>query len=442
MIQYLVFPNGTTSASLQKDVIVNWSNVKYLKIDGVDLVLELNNGGNIRLSFTNFGSGLDVAAHVMQTIQDLVKSNPNGRVLKVKPDFYQQWGMIDIVYTAPSTGGSGVTSIVAGTNVTINPVGGTGNVTVNALNELLTRVDADDTIILGSSPTNSGGNNTSLGFEAMQSITSSADSNVAVGTNALKFCNSDDNIAIGYNALTAHVDGNRNIAIGYDCMELSGDSEGAPNSNNTFVGSQSGQDIDEGCNDNVGIGRSALGNLGSGGTVGSQNTALGTSAGSTLSGAATNNTFVGYDAEPTASSVSNEFVLGNSSVAVLRCQQTTITALSDERDKTSIEDLPYGLDFVNSLKPKRFVWDNRVETRLVDDEEGKNLVEEEYFSSNKGKKDIGFIAQELQTVDDEFLNLVYDSNPEKLEASYGKLIPVLVKAIQELKVQLDNKQDK
>ena len=162
MIQYLVFPNGTTSASLQKDVIVNWSNVKYLKIDGVDLVLELNNGGNIRLSFTNFGSGLDVAAHVMQTIQDLVKSNPNGRVLKVKPDFYQQWGMIDIVYTAPSTGGSGVTSIVAGTNVTINPVGGTGNVTVNALNELLTRVDADDTIILGSSPTNSGGNNTSF----------------------------------------------------------------------------------------------------------------------------------------------------------------------------------------------------------------------------------------------------------------------------------------
>ncbi len=412
-----------------------------MKIDGVELVLELNNGGSIRLSITNFGSGLDAAVHVMETIQDLVKSNPNGKVLKVKPDFFKQWGMVDIVYTAPSTG-SGVTSIVAGTNVTINPVGGTGNVTVNALSELLTRIDADDTIILGSSPTNSGGNNTSLGSEAMQSISSSADSNVAVGANALKNCNSDDNIAIGYNALTAHVDGNRNIAIGYDCMELSGDSEGASNSNNTFVGGQSGQDIDEGCNDNVGIGRSALGNLGSGGTVGSQNTALGTSAGSNLSGAATNNTFVGYDAEPTASSVSNEFVLGNSSVGVLRCQQTTITALSDERDKTSIEDLPYGLDFVDSLKPKRFVWDNRAETRFVDDEEGKNLVEEEYFSANKGKKDIGFIAQELQTVDDEFLNLVYDSNPEKLEASYGKLIPVLVKAIQELKVQLDNKQDK
>ena len=195
MIQYLVFPNGTASASLQKDVIVNWSNVKYIKIDGVELVLELNNGGSIRLSITNFGSGLDAAAHVMQTIQDLVKSNPNGKVLKVKPDFINQWGMVDIVYTAPSTG-SGVTSIVAGTNVTINPVGGTGAVTVNALNELLTRVDADDTIILGSSPTNSGGNNTALGSEAMQSISinaprgSSETSTVVLAGNSLSPKNS------------------------------------------------------------------------------------------------------------------------------------------------------------------------------------------------------------------------------------------------------------
>ena len=151
---------------------------------------------------------------------------------------------------------------------------------------------------------------------------------------------------------------------------------------------------------------------------------------------------LGYNAEPSGSSVSNEFVLGNSSVGVLRCAQGSISALSDERDKKDIEDLPYGLDFVDSLKPKRFVWDNRAEIRLVDDEEGNRIVEEEYFSANKGKKDVGFIAQELQTVDDEFLNLVYDLNPEKLEASYSKLIPVLVKAIQELKAELDKKQDK
>ena len=47
------------------------------------------------------------------------------------------------------------------------------------------------------------------------------------------------------------------------------------------------------------------------------------------------------------------------------------------------------------------------------------------------------IAQELQTVDDEYLQLVYAENPEKLEASYGRLIPVLVKAIQELQQQIN-----
>ena len=51
-----------------------------------------------------------------------------------------------------------------------------------------------------------------------------------------------------------------------------------------------------------------------------------------------------------------------------------------------------------------------------------------------GKVRAGFIAQELQEaqVGSEYLDLVMDNNPEKLEAKQGKLIPVLVKAIQEL----------
>jgi hypothetical protein len=48
----------------------------------------------------------------------------------------------------------------------------------------------------------------------------------------------------------------------------------------------------------------------------------------------------------------------------------------------------------------------------------------------------GFIAQELdesqQKFNADWLNLVYKSNPAKLEANYGNLIPVLVKSIQEL----------
>ncbi|OQA62837.1 MAG: hypothetical protein BWY38_03250 [Ignavibacteria bacterium ADurb.Bin266] len=51
----------------------------------------------------------------------------------------------------------------------------------------------------------------------------------------------------------------------------------------------------------------------------------------------------------------------------------------------------------------------------------------------------GFIAQELDevqtSVDAEWLNLVLKDNPEKWEATYGNLLPVMVKAIQELSIK-------
>ena len=60
-----------------------------------------------------------------------------------------------------------------------------------------------------------------------------------------------------------------------------------------------------------------------------------------------------------------------------------------------------------------------------------------------GKVDIpemGFIAQELKQVQKEtgitIPNLVYESNPEKLEASYGTLLPLLVKSVQELSIKV------
>jgi hypothetical protein len=51
------------------------------------------------------------------------------------------------------------------------------------------------------------------------------------------------------------------------------------------------------------------------------------------------------------------------------------------------------------------------------------------------------VAQEakaaLQSLGADWFPLVYESNPEKLEMSSGKLIPVLVKAIQELTARLE-----
>ena len=55
-----------------------------------------------------------------------------------------------------------------------------------------------------------------------------------------------------------------------------------------------------------------------------------------------NNTAIGFAAYPSSATANNEFTLGNSNVANLRCNDTSISALSDERDKTNIVDIPLG----------------------------------------------------------------------------------------------------
>jgi hypothetical protein len=59
-----------------------------------------------------------------------------------------------------------------------------------------------------------------------------------------------------------------------------------------------------------------------------------------------------------------------------------------------------------------------------------------------GVKDTGFIAQELMAAEDEaalaeYLQLTYRDNPDKLEATQGRLIPILVKAVQELAAEVE-----
>jgi hypothetical protein len=39
--------------------------------------------------------------------------------------------------------------------------------------------------------------------------------------------------------------------------------------------------------------------------------------------------------------------------------------------------------------------------------------------------------------ENDIIDLVYESNPDRLEAKYGNLIPILVKAIQELAAEVE-----
>jgi len=148
-------------------------------------------------------------------------------------------------------------------------------------------------------------------------------------------------------------------------------------------------------------------------TTGSNNVILGNSADPSANNA-TNQIVIGYNATGNGD---NEITLGNSSITTLRAQVTSITSLSDKRDKTEIVSLTEGLDFIKQLKPVSFTWDTRDKAKV-------------------GIKSAGFIAQDLLALQlasliGENLDLVSEVNPEKLEARYANLLPVIVKAIQE-----------
>jgi hypothetical protein len=197
-------------------------------------------------------------------------------------------------------------------------------------------------------------------------------------------------IAIGESALSNASDTGNNLAVGNASLDSV---NGTTGNSNVAIGTGSGASI----------------------TSGSNNTLVGHGSGVAVVPltVGVNNTIIGYQACTSGVNSNNSVTLGNSAITTLRCAVTTITSLSDARDKKNIEESKYGLDLVESLKPVTFEWETR-------------------DGGKKDIKDLGFIAQDLKEVDDDYLGLVYDENPEKLEASYGRLIPVLVKAIQEL----------
>ena len=316
-------------------------------------------------------------------------------------------------------------------NVRIDPSnlgGGGGASDLNGLSDCL--VDTDS-LYVGEVPSGLSGNpqgNTVLGIDAGIALTSGT-KNTFFGNDAGKSITTGQrNTIIGMQAGDANSTGNRNVFIGNAAGGSSSDG-----GENTIIGTFAfgSATRDTGT---VGIGAGVLGNQNAGFLAG-YNTAIGHYAGSSIT-TGQNNTIIGRQADASSATVSNEITLGNSSITALRCAVTSITSLSDERDKSDIKDLEYGLAFIDALQPREFVWDNRPEIRKQYDEEG-NETEVEFYSSNKGKKDFGFIAQEVRELDNDTLRLVYAENEDKLEMSYGKLVPILVKAIQELKEEVE-----
>jgi len=274
------------------------------------------------------------------------------------------------------------------------------------------------------------GTNTHSGTDAGAAL-SSATGNTAYGHSALKTSNANNQTAFGYQALKLATGGG-NTAIGKDAglncstgfVAFAGGEQACKGnttgSSNVGVGAEALKDNTE-CNNCTAVGYRALENVGTGSTSAHDNTAIGRYAGRDLL-TGWNSTCIGADAQASSTSASNQITLGNSSVSGLRCNETSIAALSDQRDKTDIVNLPLGLNFVKSLRPVKFKWARR----------------DPNDNDNDGKIRAGFLAQELQTAmgSDTYLDLIMDDNPDKLEAKIGNLVPVLVQAIKELEAKV------
>lgn len=328
----------------------------------------------------------------------------------------------------------------------------------------------------------SGYGNVALGVDALYSSTTSNYS-VAIGTEALRnfkpSSSSDYNVAFGFRALQGATDftGASNVAIGYGT--IGSNTTGASNTavgNDVMISNTTGNNnqgfgklslyLNSTGNDNTGLGHSALrSNTTGGGNVavgnyalynynpssgtGGNNTAVGRSAMYNLT-TGTNNVAIGYNAGPASTtptsgdvtntlaigysasvsgagltncaaigngatvSASNTIQLGNASIVTIQ-GQVSFTAVSDRRLKESITNSKYGLKEVMQLRPVDYI-----------------------LTSNRLKQ-VGFIAQEVQTLVPEVVTGKEGdlAKGETLGLTYSNLVPVLTKAIQEQQAMIE-----
>ena len=243
--------------------------------------------------------------------------------------------------------------------------------------------------------------NIALGTNSGAAYTGSTSSSVAIGNAAGRYNTGSFNVSVGYQAMLNATTAADTVAIGTQAAGLGVLTGGT----NICIGKQAGYDL----------------------TSGASNTLVGSFAGDQLA-TGSNNTILGYQSAVSAIGASNEVVLGNGSVTVLRCQVSSISALSDARDKTEIANLSLGLSYIQRLRPVEFRWDIRDVD--VDDP-----------PPQQGQKEAGFLAQELLAAEEahgvRWLNSALDNNPDRLEATPGKLLPIVVKALQEASAKID-----
>jgi len=267
------------------------------------------------------------------------------------------------------------------------------------------------------------------------------------------------NTAFGYNAGNKVTTGGYNVLVG----GLAGDAITTGNYN-TIIG-RNAMAVMTNQSSCVAVGINAMENCLTGSGA---NTAMGDTAGSVLT-TGTHNTFLGYHAavksdgnvdsvgcviigaaSKATGSLSNSLgynltaEAGYTTVGAsgndIRAAHGNVTwaTVSDERVKKDIEDSTAGLSFINDLRPRTFNY--KFKGDLPEEFKGYEEGSTESYKNNQTNH--GFIAQEVKTVIDNHTELtdgfkmwdVRDTGQQ--EVAETALIPMLVKAIQELSAEV------
>ena len=289
-------------------------------------------------------------------------------------------------------------------------------------------------------------NNTAIGYQAMYSITDGSH-NVAVGHNALSSLTSHGyNTAVGVAALESTVNAHANTAVGYKAMNVN--SSGSNNTavgfearkanttaaNGTSLGYKAGEAVTTG-NDNICVGVES-GAYSVDITDGTRNVCIGNYS-HTSSPGAYDQIVLGYNVQ---GSTHTTLTFGNGgSDTTCSFGSTSWSAPSDQRLKEEITTATAGLSFVNDLRPVTFKW--KKEKDIPTDLAGYKEGSETRFKTDTTEH--GFIAQEVKTVIDahseikDGFDMWSEDDNGRQRLADSSLVPMLVKAIQELSTKND-----
>lgn len=268
----------------------------------------------------------------------------------------------------------------------------------------------------------------SIGYQTAYSQTAS--STVAIGEYAAyDLTTSDDSVFIGRLAGENVTTGYTNIIIG----DRAGQSSLTTGYSNVMIGYKAGQSCGGFANTFVG---STAGQT----STGSYNTCIGN--GANFASANNGGIIIGHGGSPGAAGTYATLAFGGNK-SWISLGATGWSGSSDERLKENIRPSEAGLSFINDLKPVNFDWrkkkdiDPELKTHIKDSEE-------RYEKDNAIGK-IGFIAQDVKEALDnhpEVISHLWEEQEDGTQAlTPNELIPMLVKAVQELSAKVEELQN-